>query len=765
MGIVLSAIVGIAAADLAPLPLAGLLFTIAAAAFAWWQRGHAAFYALIGCCFFTLHSWKQSSSRGVRLAREIGSVPQAITARGTVISDPAASSAGSGAFLFRLKSITRGENTWPTKAVVLARWRGDAQFGDRLQLFGVIEPTAGPRNPGEFDYRAYLRRRDIFHALTVHYPENGKLLARGGGNPFLRAAARSRHWMQAALSRGLESSPEASGVINGIVLGLREETPDEIMEQFQQTGTFHLFAVAGLHVGIVAFLLWSIASAAGLPRRGAAALVIPALFFYAAITGLNTSSLRAALMAAFVLGGLFADRRVQSANSLAAAAVAILCVDTNQLFSIGFQLSFAVVACIVLFTQPLFSRLVGWCEPDPFLPRSLLGPVHRFGLQVWRKIAGGASVSLAAWAGSLPLILPYFYLVTPVSLFANLVVVPMAFGVLAVGLLSLISTVLLPPLALVFNNANFTIASAILGAVGLFSRAPASHYYMQLPHRPSGARAEMTVLDVGAGAAIHLRSGWRDWLCDTGPERDFNRILRGFLRFRGVNNLDGLVLTHGDAQHIGAAISVQRAFHPRVICDNAAPDRSSVHQALIAYLETHRIERNLLAAYDLLPIGGKIGARVLFPPSSFVAKSADDQALVVQLAIEGTRVLLMSDSGTATERLLLASGADLRSDIILKGQHYSGASGTAEFLDAVQPRLIVTSSLAAPESERVKEDWTAEVAARGIRLYRQDETGAVTLRFFRNGRWQAKPYLRDETFSPPARQGPTKGYVDYIGAP
>src|SRR5204862_3568531 len=121
----------------------------------------------------------------------------------------------------------------------------------------------------------------------------------------LRAAQKSRAWMRNALSRGLDDSPEVQDFLSGIVLGLRHQTPEDIEEPFQQTGTLHLFAVAGLHVGIVAALLWMLAMVARLSRKWAAALIIPLLLFYAAITGLHVSSIRAAVMSSILLGGLF----------------------------------------------------------------------------------------------------------------------------------------------------------------------------------------------------------------------------------------------------------------------------------------------------------------------------------------------------------------------------------------------------------------------------------------------------------------------------
>ncbi len=208
--------------------------------------------------------------------------------------------------------------------------------------------------------RAYLARHDVRRMLFVRYPEDGALIRHGGGNYILRLAQKSRAWMQNALCRGLENAPEVQNFLSGIVLGLRHQTPEDIEEPFQQTGTLHLFAVAGLHVGIVAALLWMLAMVARLSRKWAAALIIPLLLFYAAITGLHVSSIRAAVMSSILFGGLFFERKVFVLNSLAAAAFFLLCWNTNELFSTGFQLSFAVVGAIILFADPfagLFAAL------------------------------------------------------------------------------------------------------------------------------------------------------------------------------------------------------------------------------------------------------------------------------------------------------------------------------------------------------------------------------------------------------------------------
>src|SRR6266404_5777646 len=582
VGLALMAVMGVITAEILPLPSAALIPTAIMPALciltvACWPRLLAT-YGIVGAGFFLLHNFQTRSTEGQQLADELGNRPRVVTLTGCVISEPKIAPSGFGTFLLKLKSIELEGRKQSTHAIWQVRWKGVPEFGDELKFFGTAEPIPPPRNPGEFDMRSYLARRDVRRLLFVRYPEGGTLIRHGGGNPIMRAAQKSRAWMQSALCHGLEDAPDVQNFLSGIVLGLRHQTPEDIEEPFQQTGTLHLFAVAGLHVGIVAALLWMLAMVARLSRKWAAALIIPLLLFYAAVTGLHVSSIRAAVMSSILLGGLFFERKVFVLNSLTAAAFCLLCWNTNELFSTGFQLSFAVVGAIILFADPFAEFLQRWTAPDPFLPRSLLrGPRLRIHV-AFEWLCRGTGVSLAAWAGSLPLVLWYFYIVTPISLVANLIVVPIAFFILAIALLSLLSTPLLPGLAVIFNNANWLLAQLVIGIVQFLAHVPGGHVYVEHPHWPEKLVAKVTVLDVDSGAAVHLQTGRANWLFDCGNERTYQRVVREYLHWAGINRLSGLLLTHGDALHLGSAAQLLDDFSQIRVVDNATPDHSGAHR-------------------------------------------------------------------------------------------------------------------------------------------------------------------------------------------
>jgi len=197
---------------------------------------------------------------------------------------------------------------------------------------------------------------------------------------------------------------------------------------------------------------------------------------------------------------------------------------------------------------------------------------------------------------------------------------------------------------------------------------------------------------------------------------------------------------------MGGAVAALLDFRPHQLIDTPARDRSLVHRRLIADLAERKFLRRLCVAGDEFALSPDCKAKILFPPKGFEGKRADDQALVIQLLVEGrSRALLMSESGIATEDFLLKRYPNLKNDILVKGQHHSGISGSKGFLDAVQPQAIVATSRDFPKSERLNDDWVGGLTAQGIKLFRQDQTGAVQLQIF-SDHFETRAYVTGEFF-------------------
>ncbi len=756
MGVGIAAVLGVAAADrfiAEPVWLFMGCALLAGVVLAWpctWGC-----WLLTGAAFFTLHATRFHHDPARALAAEFARGPQVGSVSGVVWSEPEKPAVWlggvAGFFDLRVESIEiEGVVRQPDVLLSIA-WSGALpEYGDRVRIRGQATNLEPVRNPGQFDFTRYRQRRGVYSEVRGRFAEDCRVESHRHGRRAVAFALKTRRWIQNQLRRDLSDAPELSALIESMVLGMHGETPDDVRAMFQKTGTLHLFAVSGLNIAMLAAIALYALKPLGIRRGPAVMVVIPLLAAYALVTGLSASCVRAAIMGAVVLGAQLFDRRAVVCNSLAAAAAGILAWDTNQLFLPGFQFSFVLVFVIVLLALRIQRRCERLAAPDPFLPRTLWSPSIRGGVWCWRHVSAALGVTLSAWLGSLAFTAGYFHLFSVSAIFANLLAVPLAFLVLLLGLGTLLCAGVWSHGALLCSNANWLTARALLRVVRAFSEMPGGHLYVELPRRESPPACEIAVLDCGEGAAIHLRAGRRDWLLDCASARTCERTVLPYLRSRGVNRLDGLVLTHGDSQHIGGALTVFAELSPRAFFETPLRDRSPTRRDLHAQLEQRASGKAIVWRGDGIPLSGGVTLRVLHPPAGMLRAVADDKALVVKLESAGGSVLFMSDSGFTTEQWLMENEPDLRSDVLVKGWHSKDLSGTPDFLARVQPQAVICSALEFGDAGTALDAWARDLGARGIAVFRQDRCGAVCVEI-RNDDFALRAVGDGQTFRSRAR--------------
>ncbi|MDB6132982.1 MAG: hypothetical protein JWM59_1225 [Verrucomicrobiales bacterium] len=678
----------------------------------------------------------------------------ATTARVTgVVGDAPVESAGGGSWSFPLsvERLTVGQDPWPAGGAMLyarvTETLTPPVYGDRVELSGILIRPQEVRNPGEFDFAAFLLRNGYSAQFTAGgRPEECRILARGQGHPVTAAALASRDWIGRMVTQDLEDSPEIAATVRTMVLGTREKTPQDIEDAFRASGTMHIFAVSGLHIALFAVILTFTLSRTPLPRAWIIVLSLGLMVFYVFVTGLRPSAWRAAIMVALVLMGPWWNREANLFNSLAAAALLLLGWDTRQLFQPGFVLSFGVLLALALLQRPMsgvVSVLMGRSTaPDPFLPEELWNRRQRLWFGVRRRLCDAVGLSAASTLGTLPLMIGYFRMVTPVGIIANLFLVTLSAWILAVACVSLLCAGAgLPALAAVWNNANWALAWASIALAKFFAGLPGGHLRVDPSRLWRGSPCEITVLALehGGGAArIDTPSG-RQWLVDCGGLKHWNGTLRPHLERAPVNALDGLILTHADTYHTGALAPLRELFHPWRVLRGPGDQR-------------HREAQELSPGQVLRP-DDRTTLEVLFPPPSWRTSVGDDQSVVLRLECRGWRVLMMSDAGFRTEKALLESGQDLRADVLVKGRHGSDHSGLPEFINAVGPRALIYSNNRFPEMERTPGAWRERMAAKGIVMFDQALTGGVTISMDDQG-IRVRGYLSGVQWSAPAKPVP-----------
>lgn len=317
----------------------------------------------------------------------------------------------------------------PARARVQLTLRADSLqhqkllYGSRLLIGGkpqIIEP---PKNPDAFDYRQLMRNKGIVYQHFVRQ-ENWQPIADAPAFSLRGTALQLQQWADRTLERAI-GSPTEAGLAAALVIGLKDDLDDRLLQAYSATGIMHVLAVSGLHVGILFTLLSLLLRPLQHHERGRllfSAVVLAVLWSYALITGLSPSVMRATLMfSLFSIAQLF-DRRGSSFNTLAVSAVILLAYDPLMLFQVGFQLSYAAVAGIMYF-YPRFYGL--WKAPD--LPLGIAD-------KIWSILC----VSAAAQLATFPLGMYYFHQFPNYFLLANLFAVPLAFCILSGGIIVLL---------------------------------------------------------------------------------------------------------------------------------------------------------------------------------------------------------------------------------------------------------------------------------------------------------------------------------------
>jgi competence protein ComEC len=363
---------------------------------------------------------------------------------------------------------------------------------------------------------------------------------------------------------------------------------------------------------------------------------------------------------------------------------------------------------------------------DPFLPRPLWTRGHEWATATQRWLAGSLGVSLAATAGSTPLIGWHFHMATPIAPLASLALIPVTMVLLALALAAAAIAPVAPPLTRALNHLNAGVARASVAIAEGAARVPGSHFMLPSPGRRT---EELVVFDLPYGAAAVLFDPGKDgvFLLDCGDQWSVRQSLLPALRHAG-RNLTDLLLSHPDGGHLGGAATLCRADPPARVFLPVGDARSPGFQRLLAAAPASGATLTMLQAgqtIDCAPHARWVVVATADPRDRDAL--ADDRCALLRLEWHGWRILFTADSGFRTERKLVESRADLAADVLVLGRHRTDPGGSEPFLAAVGARIVIASHDEFPPAERLAGPLRARLAAGGATVISQGEAGAVIL--------------------------------------
>lgn len=663
-------------------------------------RHHAAFVIAAGLMIgFSWTAWQAASTLGWELPHELEGKPLILAA--TVYSLPVSDKFGTHFTAF-VDSSTDQNNKPKGHAYVRLTWVGAKKLrvGDSYQLTLRLKRIHGLRNPGGFDYEAWAMQNGLRASGSVlqHYPQ--KFL---GHRKLFAPVNQVRQILYDRITASLPSSPTAPWLL-ALMIGERSSAPPQHWLILRATGTNHLMAIAGLHIGLIAgmihFLIRRIWSRSSLlvslyPSQLASALAaLVVAWIYSALAGFSIPTQRACIMLTFFMFALLARRALPAWHAWSAALLTVLLFNPHSVLSESFWLSFGTIALIIFGMQARLSPQglwwkwfrVQWVIGFGLIPFSLLF------FQQASLISAAANSIAIPWLGFL--ILPFCMLST-IFLFMSPALGEF-FLYLAdkslVGLWKILEwfaqldyavwTQAIPSHWLLMST--MLACLILLMPVGAPGRWVGLIWFMPIilyqPLALSPNEFRVTTLDVGQGLSVIVETSHHALIFDAGPTfgSKFDTgesVVLPYLYSAGITRIDKMIISHGDNDHIGGAWAVIRAFKIDAILTSAVEKFPAGRAATCLAGTTWQWDG--------------VRFEILYPTLD-VMRLGNDSSCVLRISNNRHSILLTGDiEKFAESQLLQTSGINLHASMLTAPHHGSKTSSQHAFIQAVAPEYVI----------------------------------------------------------------------------
>ena len=659
-------------------------------------------------------------------------------------------------FLFKLKPASIAGQRLPS-SVRLSWYRSAPPIyaGDHWQLTVRLKRPHGFMNQGGSDREKFLFHNGI---QATGYVRDAKPIEVEGNQLLGRSKLslnRSRQNLARKINAALPDS-QVLGPLLALTLGQRDQMTRDQWQVLQNTGTSHLMAISGLHIGLISGLLfWLVRRLWGrseflsvrLPaQKAAACAAVLAALAYAAMSGFSLPAQRASIMVATFSLAFLLDRKLAPSYVLAAALILVLLIDPFAVQSAGLWMSFTAVA--VLFAV---------IERNGSGKKTL----------VWLK------VQWLLLLGLLPLSIWYFQQASMLAPLINLVAIPVVgFVVVPLLLVGALFLSFIPSLGKFLLNAGDYVLEHCFSILAVMGESPSVLLALPQPtlsvlllaitgvalllaprlkfvkfvgvvlllplflNRPPGVNEgefRVDILDVGQGSAYSIQTAHHVMMFDAGPRyaEDFDAgaaIVVPFLRSRGIRALDQVLVSHADDDHIGGLKSILESV---VVAEVLMPDPNAFP------------EHASKACVDGLSWRWDgVEFTVLNPPADFHhdKKNRNNGSCVLIVAGANASMFFTADIEKGAERAILGKNMSLRAQVMTVPHHGSRTSSSRAFIARVSPEVAIVSAGYRNSFGHPKEDVVERYRAQSIEVLETTKTGMLTLHFHKNGRIETQQY-------------------------
>lgn len=648
--------------------------------------------------------------------------------------------------------------------------------GDDVLIFGHLRRIEPPSNPGAFDFQSYYRRQRILVSLYCSHGESLTVLR----------PTRSRFWA-AWLRSGLDDlawrylPPNQASLASAVLLGNREQLTATRREVFLHTGTVHLLAISGLHVGILACCFFAFFRCGWLSRNASLGLTIAFVIFYAWLVEFRPPVVRASILIILFCLARILGRAGLSYNVLAMAAIIVLVINPTDLFSLGTQLSFLAVLSIGFGNRWIFPK-----QTDPL--QQLIASTRTWPVQTLAWVQGNLRAAFAIsgliWVISIPLVAASFHVLAPIGLLVNpLVLLPIAIALYAGISIFAFGNLFSPAasIAAIFCTISLGLIETL---VSWASGLPLSHFFTSGPPWPAvlifylgwvvlalfpptrislkrltlvamawlilgwylpivGHRLyrcqfqqslTTTFIDVGHGTAVLMQLPLgKTVIYDCGStvsSRFASRCVSEVLWHHHIDQIDAIIVSHADIDHFNGIPEIANRFSIGTVY--LSPMMNQHPSASVAELKrslsAHGIAVAEITAGQTIDIDPRVAIEVIAPAIDSVHRSDNSASVVMSIRYQGRSFLLPGDlEKEGLDRLL--DQPQKHFDLVMAAHHGSSHSSPGRFCQWATPKFLAVSC-----GNKKFSVATGEAAETfGCQLLRTDKDGAIEFEIAKDG--------------------------------
>ena len=409
---------------------------------------------------------KDDYYRPEHISHFVSQKPRSFAIYGVVASDPILKHAALGdtySFLVTPSLIRVWDKWFPACGIISVTSHKDkeTEYGEEILFEAAIKAPSDEKESA--NYTAYLKKKGIFALATIRRKDALISARANNSSSFLRFAYRMKNALNEKINK-IFSVPSRY-FISALILGERQNISRDWKNIFVNTQTIHLLAISGLHVGIISFIILFLTGLFGLPRDAKYIVTIFLILFYSVMVGWMPSVARSAIMGTVILGACVLKRDADIYNSLGLAACIILIFQPNQLFDMGFILSFGSVLSLI-YIYPKINRALCFDKIDR---KEKWGAILYY-------IATLFSASLAVWIGIFPIVLYFFNLISTISIIVNILAIPCMFIVMPLAISAIIFQPFCIFLGAAFKEATEFFLAILLSLLDLCSKMPLAYF-------------------------------------------------------------------------------------------------------------------------------------------------------------------------------------------------------------------------------------------------------------------------------------------------